>query len=119
MEGMSEFMNVILSGLAITGIGALIATILYLREKTAVSREERRNIERRVGILEDDVSLLKKVLITLENLKVNIGHILENQAKASEKLEKMSEWQAKHQPTIEEAGRFIHESYRDGVRTKE
>ena len=115
---MEFVMEIILTAVAIPTIVAILYWIGYLRERTATSKEERRNIDRRVGKLEEDVSLLKKVLITLENLKVNIGYILENQTKTNEKLEKMSEWQAKHQPIIEEAKQFIHEANRDGVRSK-
>lgn len=119
MQEMDPFMEKALIALIIAGIIALIASIIYLRERTAASKEERRSMERRVGVLEDDVSLLKKVLVTLENLRVNIEHILKSQDKTDEKLTKLDKWQTRHQHIIEEAERFIHETNKDGVKSRE
>lgn len=126
MQEMGSLMEIVLTGLAVAGIIALVASVIYLRERivflrerVTASKDERRNMERRVGVLEEDVSLLKKVLVTLENLKVNISHILDNQKRDSEKLQALNDWQKEHQGTIDDAKHFIHETTRDGVRTKE
>lgn len=115
---MEYAMEIILTAVAIPSIFAIFYWIGYLRERTATSKEERRSIERRVGVLEDDVSLLKKVLVTLENLKVNIGYIMESQKKIEPKLEKLDNWQHEHQGTIDAARKFIDQVNRDGVRTR-
>lgn len=116
-------MTIIMEAAIYALIGAIILFIIQMMWKNSgemsSAKTERRSTGRRLDALEEEMKGLRDIYTTLGEIGKDLSHIMATQKEAMNTLTELSRWQAKHQTTIEEAKEFIHESYRDGVRTKE
>ena len=114
----SQTMEFLINTLLVAGIIALVGTVIYLRVRATTSIEERRSIERRVGVLESEMKDLRKVYVSLGKIDTNIEHILQSLHDAAHQLVGLSSWQKERESAIDEAVQFIREARSDGIRPK-
>jgi len=114
----SQTMEFLINALLVSGVIALVGTVIYLRVRATTSIEERRSIERRVGVLESEIKDLRQVYVSLGKIDTNIQHILESLHDAGQQLVGLSNWQKGRESAIDEAVEFIREARGDGIRSK-
>ena len=116
---MPDMLSNLLIGLIIAVIPLVLVGTVWLIRMISAQNIERRNVDRRLGLVEDEIKDLRKVLINLGKIDTMLEQINKVQNKISDKLDMLSDWQHLHEPIIKDAEIFIREARTNGIRAKE